>query len=445
MLALVLAACGSDNHYYPYYPPVQGPQANLQILHAVQDAPPVQVLIDGTVALPALDYGQGTAEQPFTATSHTLEVQALTPGTPTTVIGPTTVTLGQNMDYVVVAEGTVGSVTAQIFPHELATVPSGSTRVQVLHAAPAAPSVSVWVTAPGADLGSSTALGTLAFQGSLAPVTVSSGQYEIRVTPAGATTPVLFDSGTTTLPDGADLVIAAIANTGPGSAPINLAVFDALGNNETLVDVATPAAVRFVHASPNAPAISVIANGNTASPLVPTLSYPNSTPYLDVTGGSYSFAITPAGNPTDTLASASHPLNAGTVHSVYAIGDLALLNTLVTHDDDRRYATQARLRLIHAAPSAGPVDIYLTAPGAGIASATPTFPAVPFGADVGFTSFAAGSYAVTVTAAGSKTPAIGPTTVTLANKGIYTAVARDAPGGGAPLGLILLDDFVTTP
>ena len=70
------------------------------------------------------------------------------------------------------------------------------------------------------------------------------------------------------------------------------------------MDVATPAAVRFIHASPNAPAISVIANGNTASPLVPTLSYPNTTPYLDVTGGSYSFAITPVlwKKPSEKLA-----------------------------------------------------------------------------------------------------------------------------------------------
>jgi hypothetical protein len=29
----------------------------------------------------------------------------------------------------------------------------------------------------------------------------------------------------------------------------------------------------------------------------------------------------------------------------------------------------------------------------------------------------------------------------IANGGVYTAVARDAVGGGAPLGLILMDDF----
>jgi len=31
--------------------------------------------------------------------------------------------------------------------------------------------------------------------------------------------------------------------------------------------------------------------------------------------------------------------------------------------------------------------------------------------------------------------------LTLQNNGIYTAVARDAPGGGAPYGLISLDDL----
>jgi len=36
---------------------------------------------------------------------------------------------------------------------------------------------------------------------------------------------------------------------------------------------------------------------------------------------------------------------------------------------------------------------------------------------------------------------VGPMQITLANSGIYTAVPRDAAGGGAPYGLIMLDDF----
>ncbi len=442
---LLLAACYDDNHGYPGPTELQGPAASLQFVHASPDAPPVRVLVDGSNFIGRLDYGQGTGEQQLPAGNHTIEVQALTPGTPTTVIGPTTLMLTASTDTVVAAEGPVASLTAQSFAHDLAIVGSAMTQVQVLHAAPNAPSVSVFVTAPGADLAASSPLGTLSFQGALGPTQIPSGAYEIRVTPGGTTTPVLFDSGTISLAGGADLVISALQNEGPGTAPIVLGVVDAFGNSSQLLDVATPANVRVVHDSPNAPPISVIVNGAVTTPLVPSLAYEAFTPYESLTAGNVNFEITPASNTGSVLVNKTLNLQPGTVHSIYAVGDLASLQTLITQDDDRRYATQAKLRIIHGSPSAGLVDVYLTAPGTSIASATPTYGAVPFLTDTGFVSYAAGNYTLTITPAGSKTPAIGPLNVELANAGIYTAVARDAAGGGSPLGLILLDDFATTP
>jgi len=235
--------------------------------------------------------------------------------------------------------------------------------------------------------------------------------------------------------------LAALQNTGPGAASIIVSVVDAIGDNVRIYDVNTPATLRVIHDSPDAPPLSVIANSNTATPLVPTLSYPTFTAYQALVPGLTNVAITPAGNPGDMLVDQQLDLDAGSVHSVYAIGPLASIKSLVTRDYNRRYATQAKLRIIQGSPAAGAVDVYLTAPGAGIATANPTYAEIPFGADTGFVSYASGSYDLTITAAGSKTPAIGPTTVSFSNSGIYTAVARDAPGGGTPLGLILLDDF----
>ena len=234
-------------------------------------------------------------------------------------------------------------------------------------------------------------------------------------------------------------------NTGPGTAPVVLAVVDSAGNDSTIFNVGTPSSVRVVHDSPDAPPVAVILDGNVTTPLVPSLAYPDFTAYVAVTPGVHDLEVTAASNTAAALINQSVNLYEGGIYSVYAVGDLAEIGPLITFDDDRRLATQAKLRIIHGSPSAGPVDVYLTAVGANIATLSPTYGALTFTEDTNFVSYAAGTYALTITPAGSKTAAIGPLSVTLKNTGIYTAVARDAAGGGAPFGLILLDDFAAAP
>ena len=73
---------------------------------------------------------------------------------------------------------------------------------------------------------------------------------------------------------------------------------------------------------------------------------------------------------------------------------------------------------------------------------------MPYLANTGFLGVAGGTYDITVTVSGSRTPAIGPLTdVVLEDGGIYTIIARDAlPGDAATdLGVILIDDTPTAP
>ena len=134
-------------------------------------------------------------------------------------------------------------------------------------------------------------------------------------------------------------------------------------------------------------------------------------------------------------------LEAGTAYSVLAVGQLASIEPLVLEDDRRRIATEARVRLVHASSLAGNVDIYVTAQGADISAQAPTLSGVPFKADTGLLSLAAGDYSISVTPANSKTVALGPLDVTLENGKLYTAVARDnATLDGVDV--LLLDDFV---
>lgn len=436
---LGLAACDSSDpvQFVPEAPIATG---KLQVLHASPDAPAVNVLVNGSETLSAVDYKSGSARLDLEVGTYEIQIDALLPNGTATVIGPLDLTINADTTYSAIAVGKVadGSLAPLVLTQPSTDVAAGSARAFVVHAAPDAPAVDVFVTTPGADLSATAPLGSFAFQESLGPVEVAAGDYQIRVTPAGDATAVLFDSGTVTLADGADLLLSAVANTGPGSSPISLALLDGTQSGE-IFDAATPARLRVVHASPDAPNVDVIANDSIT--LVSDLPFPSSSGFLSVDPATYNVKVTAAGNASAVVIDADLTLEAGVSYDVLAIDNLASIQALIAADDPRPIATAAKLRIVHASPTAQDVDIYVTAPGAGIADATPVLSSIPFGANTGFLGLDAGSYDVTVTPAGTKDAAIGPATITIDAGSIYTAIARDADGGGAPLNLILLDGF----
>ncbi|MEM6818776.1 MAG: DUF4397 domain-containing protein [Pseudomonadota bacterium] len=410
----------------------------VRVLHASPDAPAVNVTIDG-LSFNGVDYKAGTQDIRVPGGTYTVQVDGLTPGANTTVIGPVDLTLSADTRYAVIAAGpvaTIGPVIVEI-PDQSPAV--GNIRATVVHGAPAAPAVDVYVTAPGADLGASAPLGSFSFGGSLGPAEVPGGEYQIRVTLAGTTT-VVFDSGPVVLTAGIDYLITAVENTEAGDAPVSLVVLDG-ANSFELFDVDTPAALRVIHNSPDAPAVDIIVNDDFANPLVPGLAFPDFTGFVEVAPGTYNVKVTPAGDAGTIVIDADLNLTVGSESSVYATGLLANIAPQVLADDRRSVATQAQVRILHGSPAAGAVDIFVTAPGTDITTVTPNFADVEFGDETGYVQLAAGTYTVTVTPTGTTTAAIGPIDITIDAGGIYTAVARDAAGGGAPLGLILLDDF----
>jgi hypothetical protein len=434
---VLLAACGGGDD-------VPAPPANavVRIVHASPDAPAVDINLNGSASLTNLDYGQVTDIIVQRPGNLNVAVLGRLPGTARpTVIGPANIPLAAGGTYAVLAVNKVSAIEPLVVTRDSSAVSSSSVRLQVVHAAPAAPAVSVFVTTPGANLAASAPVGSFAFKGVLGPATINAGDYQIRVTPSGATSPVLYDSGTVTLAGGSDLLVAALESTGPATSPIKLLAVPPTGAALQLLDRATPARVRVIHASPDAPAVQVIANNNFGTPLVPSLAFPNVTPFVSVPAATYNVKVTPVGNNGVIAINADLPLAAGREYSVYAVGRLASIAPLVLNDDRRRVATQARVRILHASPSAGPVDLYVLAPGTALANATPAFTNVAFKADTGYVNLSQGTYEVSVTPTGSKTAAIGPVAITVVNNGVYTVAARDAAGGGLPLSVIPLDDL----
>lgn len=438
--ALLLAGCSSDsNDLQPTGGTGGSGSADVAVIHASSDAPDVDVIVNGRAFTSALKFGQVRASTIIPGTL-TVQVDGVVPGGNVTVIGPVDLPLGDGEKMTIIAANDVAAIEPIVIQEARVSVAASDVRVRVVHTAPAAPMVDVYVTAPGADLATQAPTGTFSYGDILGPLTIPAGAYQIRVAVAGDPTAVVYDSATVDLAGGSDLTILAIPDTGAASAPISLLVVNGVIATEIL-DANATAAVRVIHASPDAPNVDAVAGDDFTAPVVTNLGYTEQSGQLDLPPGTINVKVVPTGVEAPVVIDADLALEAGESYRVYATGLLADIAPLVLVDDLRAVATEARLRIIHASPSAGPVDIYLVAPGTDITTVDAALTDVPFSAESGYLSVAPGDYDVVVTPAGSDLPAIGPATVTLSAGGIYTAAARDEFGSGTPLGLILLDDF----
>jgi LPXTG-motif cell wall-anchored protein len=176
-------------------------------------------------------------------------------------------------------------------------------RVRVVHASPDAPAVDVWVDG-------SIAFSNAPFKGITDYASLGAGTYNVQVSPTGATEPIVID---------ADLDLAA------GTDYTVIAV-GLLENIEPLVLIdnnAAPAAgkahVRFVHASPDAPAVDIaVANGGPI--LFSNVPFKGVGDYLPVDAGTYDLEARIAGTETVALSVPGVTLEEGTVYTIFAMG-----------------------------------------------------------------------------------------------------------------------------
>lgn len=208
-------------------------------------------------------------------------------------------------------------------------------------------------------------------------------------------------------------------------------------DDDELTAPGTTAQLRVVHASPDAPNVDVLVDN---ASVLTNVAYKTASNYLPVTSGSRNLKVRAAGS-TTVVIDQNAALAQGTYYTVLATGRVASIAPIVLTDDQTNPASgNVRVRLVHASPTAGNVDIYVTTPTADIATASPTVPNVAFRAVSNYLEVPAGTYRVRITPVGTKTVAIDVNNVALAAGQVRTAVAVDAPGGGAPLSAILLAD-----
>lgn len=178
----------------------------------------------------------------------------------------------------------------------------GKARVRVVHASPDAPAVDVWVD-------DNVAFSNAPFKGITAYASLDPETYAVKVVPAGETEPAVIS---------ADLALAA-------DTDYTVVALGTLADIEPLVLVdnnSMPAAgkahVRFVHASPDAPAVDVAVTGGPV--LFANVAFKGVGDYLPVDAGTYDLEVRLAGTETVALSVPGVKLDEGTVYTIFAMG-----------------------------------------------------------------------------------------------------------------------------
>ena len=462
---IFLAGCDDDDDN-------DGPSAsaNIRAIHAVPDAPLVNVKLNDAVPIEDLDYEENSGFKGTVPGSYDVVIEAITPAGNVDVITVPGLRLLANSNTTVFAVGTVDATDDA--DRDLVALPVAASEslptdvevaIRVVHAAPVAGAVDIYVTAPTTVLADATPI-TADFKQDADLGAVPAGEYRIRVTDGAATPNVLYDSGTVDLTPfaGQSLIVAALNSTTQSeldASPIKTVAYTDDGAVE-LLDEATKAGAKVVHLSPDAAEVEVFANDTVE--LIPAFSYGDSVAAVDayalVGAGEYFFDVSPNNDANDdsVYTSPTVTLGAGTESTAIAVGYVGPVSPqpafelIFSGDENRAYATHARVKVIHGAAAVGNVDVYV-APAGDFNSANivtsgpdPLLPDFAFKGDSGYVGLTAGSYDIFVAAAGTDTVAITATGVPVAAGDVLTVIARGPDESVGPTvtgtGLVVLSN-----
>lgn len=358
--------------------------AELRVIHASVDAPAVDVFIDGSESISDLDFAESSGFASLFEGTYDIDVQANTPSGNLSVLTVNDFALAADASPTVIAVGDVAADTLEVIVVDETTADPMSDEVGlvVVHGSSAAPAVDIFLTAPNDDITGAAPAFNFAFKDSVDAGAVSADEVRIRAAVNGT---VVYDSGTVDLSPfaGSKIMVVAVAaenDVESSASPIKLlAVTD--DAQVELAAAGTQAGIRVAHISPDAASaaggpVEVFATSEAlgADPVevIDAFDYldvlPSTSTYLEVPQGGYVFDVAPN---TDMIGDSvfttgTVELMAGMEYTAIAAGRVTsspMFTILPTGDMNRSIATQASVKVVHAAPAAGDVDVYVTAAG----------------------------------------------------------------------------------
>ena len=189
------------------------------------------------------------------------------------------------------------------YPYDQGPRSASNSYVRVLHASPDAPAVDIYVDGK-------LIVKNLSYKQLTNYIPVKPGSYKIQIFAAGQQmNPVI--STTATIPAQSALTLAAIGT---------LSNIELMAISEVYMptNIAQKSFIRFVHLSPNAPAVDIVNDNGTK--LFENVSYKTYTNYIAVAPGRYTLMVKPTGTDQTVLTIPNVHLMSGMLYSIYAVG-----------------------------------------------------------------------------------------------------------------------------
>jgi trimeric autotransporter adhesin len=233
-------------------------------------------------------------------------------------------------------------LTSNVVPNK---VTSANAQVRVVHAVANGPNVDVYL-----DGGATPVLRDVPFFDASEYLSVPAGSRSFRITQTGQTT-TLIGPVNVTLEPGKAYTVVARGDASNLLIPLSADLF--------FDDLSSPvpgaAKVRVFHLSQGAPNVSLLLNG-LAVPGV-TVGYGSATPYLQVPARTNNLTAVVASGPSAGAYALTLPnveMFGDAIYDVFVVDTPARLRGEIRVTD-----TGAYVRVVHAAPTAGAVDVYV--------------------------------------------------------------------------------------
>jgi hypothetical protein len=242
------------------------------------------------------------------------------------------------------------------------------------------------------------------------------------------------------------LGLAALAACGTEDAPDPLAPSGPIGRVR-FVNVITDTARGRVNAIlENVPFGVNLTYGQTTPASLPA---PSTAPYAAILAGARTLVLKRTADTNTVVATFSPNIEAERDYSVFAVGGAgatAVASFVTTDTNAVPAAGQVRVRVLNLSPTAGAVDVFITAVNANLATATPSAANLAYQRASAYLTLAAGTFQVRAVPAGTAAAnratsvVINVASLAIPSLAARTIVLADRNLGGAPLTAFTLND-----